>query len=77
MDVVEEIEKSIEQLPSEDRKRLLRDLWVKYESAGDAAWARILEDPAPRPALNAVAEEIEKEIAGGSFKPLKSEDFNR
>lgn len=35
---------------------------------------RILGDPAPRPSLNAVAEEIEKEIAGGSFKPLPSAD---
>jgi len=45
------------------------------EEDGDAAWEKILKDPRPRPKLNALVEEVKKQIAEGKTKPLRIEDL--
>jgi hypothetical protein len=46
------------------------DVLVVFPENGDDAWERILNDPAPRPALQKFMREVKEEIAQGKATPL-------
>ena len=80
MSTLKEIEDAIRSLSPEDRAQLADDLpEILPELNGDAEWRRIIDDPRPRPALDALAEAIEAEFRANpeSFKELTDEEFDR
>ena len=46
------------------------EVLVVFPEPADDPWERILNDPAPRPALMQWLKEVEKEIAEGKVTPL-------
>jgi hypothetical protein len=80
MSTLKEIEDAIRSLPKKDREQLADDLLtILPELNGDAEWRRILNDPRPRPALEALADSIDAEYRANpeSFKELTDEEFDR
>lgn len=60
MSTLKEIEEAIRALPQKDREQLADDLpSILPEINGDAEWRRILDDPRPRPALDALVNAAE------------------
>lgn len=79
MSTAVEIEAAIRTLSASEREKLVRDLpAVLLELDGDAAWQRIIEDPAPSPALSAFADAIdaERQRLPGAFREIKDSDFD-
>jgi hypothetical protein len=80
MSTVKEIEDAIRSLPQKDRDQLAEDLpGILPELNGDAEWRRIIDDPRPSPALDALAESVDAEFRANpqSFKELTEEEFDR
>jgi hypothetical protein len=78
MSTLKEIEKAIRALPQKDREQLADDLpEILPEINGDAEWRRILDDPRPRPALDALLSAVEAEYRSNpkSFKELNDKNF--
>jgi hypothetical protein len=68
MSTVAEIEAAIKALPSAERERLAKNLpSILPELNGDLKWQHIVNDPAPRPALTVLGDEIATQ-----FKKLNS-----
>jgi hypothetical protein len=64
MNTVDEITAAIQGLSLEQRQELVARLpEVLPEMGGDAKWERIIRDPGARPALSALGDEIEAELA--------------
>lgn len=73
-----EIEAAIRTLSPSERKKLVQDLPALLpELEGDEAWNRILNDPAPSPALSAFVDAIdaERQRNPGAFREIKDSDF--
>jgi len=80
MSSLEEIESAIGNLPPEDRAKLVQDLpSLLPEWEGDLAWARILRDPTPSPALSALVDSVDAEYRRNpeTFPEIKETDFER
>jgi hypothetical protein len=80
MSSLEEIESAIGNLPPEDRAKLFQDLpSLLPEWGGDLAWARILQDPTPSPALSALVDSVDAEYRRNpeAFSEIKETDFER
>lgn len=79
MSTAHEIEAAIRALSATERKKLVRDLPVLLpELDGDEAWKRIIDDPAPSPALSAFADAIDAEHQRNpdAFPEIKDSDFD-
>ena len=80
MSTVAEIEAAIKALPPAERERLAEDLpSILPELNGDAKWQRLINDPRPRPALNALGDEIEAQLKANpaAFSELRDADFDQ
>ena len=79
MSTVKEIEAAILALPPMEREKLVEDLpAILPELNGDAEWARIINDPRPRPALTALGDEIAAQLKTNPerFPEIRDSDFN-
>ncbi|MDB6057763.1 MAG: hypothetical protein JWO95_1607 [Verrucomicrobiales bacterium] len=80
MSSLQEIETAIGSLSIEDRAKLIHDLPALLpEWEADLAWARILNDPTPSPALSALADSLDREHERNPerFPEIKDSDFDR
>ena len=80
MSTVQEIEAAIRGLPPQERETLVRDLpAILPELNSDAHWDRIINDPRPRPALTALADEIEAQLKANPecFAEIRDSDFDQ
>lgn len=79
MSTVAEIEAAIKALPPKERERLAESLpSILPELNGDLKWQRILHDPAARPALSALGDEIEAQFKKNptAFSEMRDADFD-
>ena len=80
MSSLEEIELAITSLSPDDRARLVKDLPALLpEWEGDLAWARILHDPTPSPALSSIVDEVDAQYRQNpeAFPEIRESDFDR
>jgi hypothetical protein len=80
MSTVKEIEDAIRALSKEERARLADDLpEILPELNGDAEWRRIIDDPRPRPLLNALLDDLDAQIKANpnAFPEIGDADFER
>jgi hypothetical protein len=80
MTSVQEIEAAIRALTKTEQRNLPQNLQSLFaESDGDAKWARITNDPRPRPSLtvfgDAVASRLRENPA--SLPEIRDEDFHK
>ena len=78
MSTVSEIEAAIKALSPSERERLAEDLpSILPELRGDLVWQRIIHDERPRPALSALADNIEQQFKNDpeQFHEIKDRDF--
>lgn len=79
MSTAGEIEAAIRDLSPAERKKLVRNLPALLpELDGDEAWKRIIDDPAPSPALSAFVDAIDAEHKRNpdAFLEIKDSDFD-
>jgi len=65
--MVEEIESAIEQLPSQDKWRLL----IRFYGALWSEWDKQIEGDAVAGRLNHIVQEVEADVGGGSVLILR------
>ncbi|CAN5466636.1 hypothetical protein BH20VER3_BH20VER3_16850 [soil metagenome] len=77
---VEEIREAIRQLSPVERAELADSLPALVpELDGDAEWERIINDPAPRPALTKLGDEVEAAYRANpeQFPVMSEEEFDK
>ena len=80
MSSLQEIKRAIGALSPADRARLVKDLpTLLPELDGDAAWERIVSDPAPSAKLTALVDAVDAEYGKNpnAFPEIKESDFDR
>lgn len=80
MSSLQEIKRAISALSPADRAKLVKDLpSLLPELDGDAAWKRIVSDPAPSAKLSALVETVDAEYEKNpnAFPEIKESDFDR
>ena len=80
MSTVKEIEAAIRSLAPAQREELVRDLpKILPELDGDAAWERIIRDPAVRPGFTAMLNDVEAEYQQdpAAIPEIREGDFDR
>jgi len=80
MSSLQEIMRAIGTLSPADRARLVKDLpTLLPELDGDAAWERIIQDPAPSSKLSALVDGVDAEYGKNpnAFPEIKENDFDR
>jgi len=80
MSSLQEIERAISALSPADRARLVKDLpTLLPELDGDAAWERIIRNPAPSAKLSALVDAVDAEYGKNPnvFPEIKESDFDR
>ena len=80
MNTVEEIEAAIVKLQPDERARLAEALpRLIPELDGDARWAEIVHDPAPRPALSELGDRLEAAMRDNptQFPEITDEEFDK
>ena len=79
MSSLQEIELAVCALSPADRQKLVKDLpGLLPELNGDAAWNRIINDPAPNQALSAFVDGVDAEYKNNpdAFPEIKESDFD-
>jgi hypothetical protein len=77
---VQEIEAAIEKLAPEERAKLAESLpRLVPELDGDARWAEIINDPAPRPALQELGDRLDAAMREDphQFPEITEEEFEK
>jgi hypothetical protein len=80
MSTVQEIKTAIQNLSAAEREELIAEMPALLpELESDAAWERIIRDPRPRPALSALADQIEAGLQRNSeaFPEITAAQFER
>ena len=79
MSSLEQIESAIGDLSPQDRAKLVQDLpSLLPEWEGELAWARILRDSTPSPALSALTDAVDAQYGRNpeAFPEIKDTDFD-
>jgi hypothetical protein len=71
--LAEEAARLVDMLPEEKAQALLEYARYLAEKADEEEWERQFADPKYRPKLQALMEEVEREIAAGQTEPLDLE----
>jgi hypothetical protein len=80
MSSVREIETAIRALTKKEQRELLQNLHSFFaENEGDAEWARITNDPQPRPSLTALGDAVASRLRDNpaSISEIRDEDFDK